>query len=118
MLDDLEQLDKPVTAAINGVYAGGGVELAAWCDLRVASDTATFLLPEISLGVVPAPGACSRLIRMIGIGRVEEMVLTGAAYDAAQVQQWGLVNVVTREAELPARAHRLAIDCARGALRR
>ena len=114
MLDDLEQLEKPVIAAVNGVCAGGGVELAAWCDLRVASDTATFLLPEISLGVIPAPGACSRLIQMIGIGRVKEMVLTGATYDAVQVQQWGLVNVVTREAELLARAHRLAVDCTRG----
>ena len=114
MLDDLEQLEKPVIAAINGVCAGGGVELAAWCDLRVASDTATFLLPEISVGAVPASGACSRLIRMIGIGRVKEMILTGATYDAAQVQQWGLVNVVTREAELLARAHRLAVDCTRG----
>lgn len=115
MLDDLEQLEKPVIAAINGVCAGGGVELAASCDLRVASDTATFLLPELNLGVIPVSGACSRLIQMIGIGRVKEMVLTGATYDAAQVQHWGLVNVVTREAELAARAHRLAADCSRGA---
>jgi enoyl-CoA hydratase/carnithine racemase len=115
MLDDLEQLEKPVIAAINGVCAGGGVELAVSCDLRVAADTATFLLPEINLGVIPASGACSRMIQMIGIGRVKEMVLTGATYDAAQAQQWGLVNIVTREVELLGRARRLGIDCTRGA---
>jgi enoyl-CoA hydratase/carnithine racemase len=115
MLDDLEQLEKPVIAAINGVCAGGGVELAASCDLRVASDAATFLLPEITLGVIPASGACSRMIQMIGIGRVKEMVLTGATYDAGQAHQMGLVNIVTREVELPGRAHRLAVDCTRGA---
>jgi len=66
--DDLEALEKPVIAAINGVCAGGGVELAVACELRVASRSAQFLLPETQLGVIPASGACSRMIQMIGMG--------------------------------------------------
>src|SRR5882672_9509903 len=101
--DDLEALEKPVVAAINGVCAGGGVELAVACDLRVAARSAQFLLPETQLGVIPASGACSRMIQMIGIGRLKELVLTGDSIDADEAYRIGLVNRVTPDEEvLPA----------------
>ena len=67
MLDDLEALEKPVIAAVNGVCAGGGVEIAIACDFRLASQNAQFILTENKLGVLPASGACSRMIQMIGM---------------------------------------------------
>jgi len=98
--DDLEALEKPVIAAINGVCAGGGVELAVACELRVASRSAQFLLPETQLGVIPASGACSRMIQMIGMGRLKELVLTGDPIDAHEAWRIGLVNRVTAEEDV------------------
>jgi enoyl-CoA hydratase/carnithine racemase len=92
--DDLEALEKPVIAMVNGICAGGGVELAASCDFRVASTAAQFLLPEANLGVIPASGACSRLIQMVGIGRVKEMVMTAQPVAADEAYRIGLVNRV------------------------
>jgi enoyl-CoA hydratase/carnithine racemase len=106
--DDLEALEKPVVAAINGVCAGGGVELAVACDLRVAAPSALFLLPETQLGVIPASGACSRMIQMIGMGRLKELVLTGDTIDAQEAWRIGLVNEVTAEEDVVARATRYA----------
>jgi enoyl-CoA hydratase/carnithine racemase len=108
--DDLEALEKPVIAAVNGVCAGGGVELAVACDLRVAAAGAAFLLPETQLGVIPASGACSRMIQMIGIGRLKEMILTGDPVDSAEAYRIGLVNRVVPADEL--------LTVARGLLRR
>jgi enoyl-CoA hydratase/carnithine racemase len=102
--DDLEALEKPVIAAINGVCAGGGVELAVACELRVAARSAQFLLPETQLGVIPASGACSRMIQMIGIGRLKELVLTGDPIDAHEAWRIGLVNEVTEDGDVVARA--------------
>jgi len=112
--DDLEALEKPVIAAINGVCAGGGVELAVACELRVAARSAQFLLPETQLGVIPASGACSRMIQMIGIGRLKELVLTGDPIDANEAWRIGLVNEVTEDGDVVARA----IDYAERILRR
>jgi enoyl-CoA hydratase/carnithine racemase len=92
--DDLEALEKPVIAMVNGICAGGGVELAASCDFRIASTAAQFLLPEANLGVIPASGACSRLIQMIGMGRVKEMVMTAQPVDAEEAYRIGLANRV------------------------
>lgn len=106
--DDLEALEKPVIAAVNGVCAGGGVELAVACDLRVAARSAQFLLPETQLGVIPASGACSRMIQMIGIGRLKELVLTGDPVDADEAYRIGLVNRVTPDEEVVQAAMALA----------
>ena len=106
--DDLEALEKPVIAAVNGVCAGGGVELAVACDLRVAAHSAQFLLPETQLGVIPASGACSRMIQMIGIGRLKELVLTGDPVDADEAYRIGLVNRVTPDEEVVPAAMALA----------
>jgi enoyl-CoA hydratase/carnithine racemase len=100
MLNDLEAIEKPVIAAINGVCAGGGVELAASCDFRFASATATFSLPEIFIGVIPASGACSRMIQMIGIENVKDLVMTGRQIDAAEAKTMGFVRRVSEPDKL------------------
>ena len=100
MLNDLEAIEKPVIAAINGVCAGGGVELAASCDFRFAAATATFSLPEIFIGVIPASGACSRMIQMIGIENVKDLVMTGRQIDAAEAKSMGFVRRVSEPDKL------------------
>lgn len=94
MLDDLESLEKPVIAAVNGIAAGGGTEIAIACDFRIVSDRASFLLPENRLGVLPASGACSRLIQMIGIGRLKEMVMAALPIEAQRAYDIGLATRV------------------------
>jgi len=94
LFDDIEAIEKPVVAAINGICAGGGVEMAIACDFRIAARGASFLLPENQLGVIPASGACSRMIQMIGIGRLKEMVIAVEPVDAPTALAWGLVNRV------------------------
>jgi enoyl-CoA hydratase/carnithine racemase len=99
-LDDIENLEKPVIAAINGVCAGGGVEIAIACDFRMAATGAEFLLPENQLGVIPAAGAASRMIQMIGIGRLKEMVIAALPIKADEALRIGLVNRVFAPDEL------------------
>ncbi len=92
MFDDFENLEKPIIAVVNGICAGGGVEMAVASDFRIASTTAEFLLPENQLGVIPASGACSRMIQMIGIGRLKEMVMAALPVKAEEAQRIGLVH--------------------------
>jgi enoyl-CoA hydratase/carnithine racemase len=94
LFDDIEAIEKPVIAAVNGMCAGGGVEMAVACDFRIASTASKFLLPENQLGVIPASGACSRMIQMIGIGRLKEMVMAALPVDAEEAHRIGLVNRV------------------------
>lgn len=94
MMDDLEAIEKPVICAVNGVCAGGGVEIAIACDFRMVSSTAMFSLPENQLGVLPASGACSRMIQMIGMTRLKEMVMAALPVYADEAKQIGLVNRV------------------------
>ena len=94
MLDDIEAIEKPVVALVNGICAGGGVELAISCDFRIAAKAATFVLTENNLGVLPASGACSRMIQMIGMTRLKEMVIAARPVSAEKAERWGLVNDV------------------------
>ena len=94
MFDDLEALEKPVIAAVNGICAGGGVEMSVACDFRMAATGAEFLLPENQLGVIPASGACSRMIQLIGMGRLKEMVMAALPVTAEEALRIGLVNRV------------------------
>ena len=94
MLDDIENLEKPVIAMVNGICAGGGVEIAVASDFRTASEEAEFVLTENNIGVIPASGAASRMIQMIGIGRLKEMMMTTLPVGAAAAERWGLVNRV------------------------
>ena len=92
MFDDMENLEKPIVAVVNGIAAGGGVEMAIAADFRIASTNASFLLPENQLGVLPASGACSRMIQLIGIGRLKEMVMAALPVKAEEAQRIGLVT--------------------------
>ncbi len=94
MFDDFENLEKPIIAMVNGVCAGGGVEMAVHCDFRIVAENGTFQLTENNIGVIPASGAASRMIQMIGIGRLKEMMMTTSPVDAATSLQWGLANRV------------------------
>jgi enoyl-CoA hydratase/carnithine racemase len=94
MMDELEAIEKPVIAAINGIAAGGGMEIAIACDFRIVSERGSFLLPENQLGVLPASGACSRLTQMIGIGRLKEMVIAALPVEAQRAYDIGLATRV------------------------
>jgi len=85
----------PLVAAVSGFALGGGCELALSCDLIVASETAEFGQPEITLGIIPGGGGTQRLARTIGKQRAMELVLTGRRFDATEAAQLGIVNVVT-----------------------
>ncbi len=108
----IEQLGKPVIAAINGYALGGGCELAMACTLRIAADTARLGQPEINLGLIPGFGGTQRLARLVGVGRALELLLTGEPIGAAEAYRLGLVNRVVPAAELMAEAHRLAATIA------
>ena len=100
MLDDLEAMEKPVIAMVNGVCAGGGVEIAVASDFRIAAEDAQFILTENNIGVIPASGAASRMIQMIGIGRLKEMMMTTLPVGAEEAHRIGLVNRVFPENRL------------------
>ena len=97
MMDDFEAIEKPVIAAVNGIAAGGGMEIAIACDFRIMAASATFLLPENQLGVIPASGACSRLTQMIGIGRLKEMELAALPMTAQRSFDIGLATRVVSD---------------------
>jgi enoyl-CoA hydratase/carnithine racemase len=98
VFDLIENLGKPVIAAINGFALGGGCELALACHLRVAADGAKIGQPEVKLGLIAGYGGTQRLPRLIGEGRALELLLTGEPVDAAEAFRLGLVNrVVPRE---------------------
>jgi enoyl-CoA hydratase/carnithine racemase len=108
VLDLVEQLGKPVIAAINGYALGGGCELAMACTIRIAADTARFGQPEINLGLVPGYAGTQRLARLVGAGRALELLLTGEHVTAEEAYRIGLVNRVVPAADLMSEALALA----------
>jgi len=109
----LAALDKPVVAAVDGPALGGGFELALACPLRVASHRATFGLPEITLGLMPAWGGVPNLVRACGASRALDACLTGRAFSAAEAHELGLVRAVVPVADLEETATALAGHLAR-----
>lgn len=105
---NIEEFEKPVIAAINGVALGGGLEIALCADIRIAADGARFGLPEIKLGVIPAAGGTQRLPRLIGEARAKELILTADLVDAETALRFGIVSRVLPQAELMPAALALA----------
>lgn len=111
----LEAVDAPVVAGIDGHCLGGGMELAAAADLRVAAEGARFAQPEGDLGLIPGWGGTQRLARIVGEGRAREIVLTGDRYDAATMERYGFLTAVAPDGEARDRARDLAADLTAGA---
>ena len=102
LFDFVENLSKPVIAAVNGFALGGGLELAMASHFRVASHNASMGQPEVSLGIIPGYGGTQRLPQLIGKGRAMELIMTGGMIDVDRALDYGLVNhVVSRENLLP-----------------
>ena len=104
VLDLIENLGKPVVAAVNGFALGGGCEAAMACTIRIAVDTAKFGQPEVKLGLVPGGGGTQRLPRLIGKGRALQLILSGEMISAEEAYRIGLVNEVVPAAGLITRA--------------
>ncbi|MBW7921449.1 MAG: enoyl-CoA hydratase/isomerase family protein [Rubellimicrobium sp.] len=110
--DQIRALQKPVIAAVNGYAFGGGLETAMACDIRLASENATFAAPEIKLGWIGGGGMASGLAHAVGPSNAALMILTGDPVDAATAERWGLVSQVLPQAELLPAARRLAATIA------
>jgi enoyl-CoA hydratase/carnithine racemase len=109
----LQRCDVPVIAAVNGAAIGAGCDLAAMCDIRIASDTAFFAESFVQLGLIPGDGGSWFLPRLVGAARAAEMTLTGDRVDAETALAWGLVSAVVPLSELMAAAHELAARIAK-----
>lgn len=104
----IEQLSKPVIAAVNGYALGGGTELVASCDIALASQRARFGTPEVNLGVFPGFGGTQRLSRLLGKARAKEVIFSGEMFDAARALAIGLINRICPPEELMEEAMNLA----------
>src|SRR6266498_843163 len=92
VLDVIENLGKPVVAAVNGFALGGGCETAMACTIRIAADSAKFGQPEVTLGLLPGGGGTQRLPRLVGRGRALQLILSGETISAQEAYRIGLVN--------------------------
>ncbi len=106
-MDKIENLDKPVIAAINGLALGGGCELALAADVRLASEGSVFGLPEINLGIIPGAGGTQRLARTVGPGWAKYLIYTGENVDTDQALKIGLINKVFSKDMLMEEARKL-----------
>jgi 2-(1,2-epoxy-1,2-dihydrophenyl)acetyl-CoA isomerase len=105
-------LEKPVIAAVNGPCAGAGLSLAAACDIRIASDAATFVPGFIGIGLVPDSGGSWFIHRLLGFARAFEWMTSNRKLTAAEAHAWGLVSEVVEAEQLATRAAELAAACA------
>ncbi|HAZ31286.1 MAG TPA: hypothetical protein DCY61_01085, partial [Dehalococcoidia bacterium] len=101
-------IPKPVIAAVHGFALGAGIEMAMCCDIRLASEDAQFGLPEVNLGMIPTAGGSQTMPRLILLGRVSEIILTGDRIDAEEALRIGLVNRVVPRSQLLPTAEELA----------
>lgn len=108
LFNKIENLKKPVIAAVNGYALGGGLELAMSCHFRIASNNALLGLPEVTLGLIPGYGGTQRLPKLIGKGRAMQAIMTAEMFKAEKAEQIGLVNEVVALDELLPRAKKIA----------
>jgi enoyl-CoA hydratase len=108
LFNAIDSFPKPVIAMINGYCLGGGCELALACDIRIASENASFGQPEIKLGIIPGGGGTQRLTRLVGEGKAMEMILTGEIIDAKTAFAIGLINHVVPLDQLEAKTMEIA----------
>lgn len=104
----LENLTRPVIAAVNGYALGGGCEVAMACDIRIAGNNAKFGQPEVGLGIIAGFGGTQRLIRLVGAGIAKEMLYTGEMINAERAYEIGLVNRIVDSTEVLPEAKKLA----------
>lgn len=100
VMDKLEHFPVPVIAAINGYALGGGCELALACDIRVASELASFSFPEVTLGIIPGYGGIQRLVRTVGLSKAKEIIMTGSRINAVDALAMGLADRISVPSEL------------------
>jgi enoyl-CoA hydratase len=108
VFNHIENIGKPVVAAVGGHALGGGCELALACDIRIAGEGAKFGQPEIKLGLVPGFGGTQRLARLVGTGKAKELILTGNIISAREAESIGLVNSIVKDEELMTKAEETA----------
>jgi enoyl-CoA hydratase len=96
---EVENLEKPVIAAIDGFALGGGCELAMACDIRIATKRSQLGQPEVNLGIIPGAGGTQRLQRLVGIGKAKELIYTGDIISADEAKEIGLINKVVDNSE-------------------
>ncbi len=108
VFDEIEAMEVPVIAAINGVAAGGGLELALSCDFRFAADTAKVGFPEGNVGLIPGSGGCSRLVKLVGISKAKRVVMSGEMLGAARALEIGLLDEVFAADQLLAKTTEFA----------
>ncbi len=112
VFDEIEAIEVPVIAAINGVAAGGGMELALSCDFRIASETAKLGFPENNVGLIPGSGGCSRLVKLVGLAHAKRLVMTGEMITAKRALEIGLIEEMLPADGLMPRAMELAAQLA------
>lgn len=108
LFNAIDSFPKPIIAMVNGYCLGGGCEIALACDIRIASDRASFGQPEINLGIIPGGGGTQRLTKLVGEGKAMEMILSGAIVDAQSALSMGLVNHVVAADQLETRTMEIA----------
>ncbi len=108
LFTSIEELNKPVIAAVNGIALGGGTELALASDIRIASSNASMGLTETRLAIIPGAGGTQRLPRLVGKGKAKELIFTGQRIDAQEALKIGLVNQICEPGDLLAECQKMA----------
>ena len=108
LFSDIESLNKPVIAAVNGIALGGGTELLLAADIRIAAMNASMGLTEARLAIIPGAGGTQRLPRLIGRGKAKELIFTGRRVDAAEALEINLVNKICQKEDLMEEARKMA----------